>query len=181
MESQGLSEYRFNLFRSCLLRECYSAIEEGDALRAAYAAHQADIFKEYSLIEHHHLKEIIWLGYGCYADLTKNEGMTEQSAKERKLIKGTIEKIRTFDTEYLYALAKDGSDVASRLTISGVSENTLRALIDHELERREKDREENIKKEEIKIKKAANSIKLWGFLFTLANGLILAFYKNWIG
>ena len=26
-----------------------------------------------------------------------------------------------------------------------------------------------------------NKIKLWGFLFTLSNAVILAFYKNWLG
>jgi hypothetical protein len=181
LQSEGLNEYTYNLFRSSLLRKCYSAIENGDALTAAYAAHQANIFKEFSLLEHHHLKEIIWLGYVCYVDITKNEGMTEQAAKEKKLIKGAITKIRNFDTEYLFALANDGSAIAPRLTLSGVSENTLKSLIEHELDRRDKDREEKLKKEEIKIKKEANSIKLWGFLFTLANGLILALYKGWIG
>ncbi|MDL1989048.1 MAG: hypothetical protein LWX08_15690, partial [Deltaproteobacteria bacterium] len=151
------------------------------ALRAAYTAHQAALFKEYSLFEHHHLKEIIWLGYGCYVDLSKNEDITEQAAKEQRLIKSAIPKIRNFDSEYLYALVNDGSNIRSRLSISGIEENTLKALLEHELDRREKDREESLKKEEIKIKKTANSIKLWGFLFTVANGIILAFYKNWIG
>jgi hypothetical protein len=181
LESQGLEEYRYNLFRSVLLRECYSAIENGNALRAAYVTHQADLFKEYSLLEHHHLKEIIWLGYGCYVDITKNKGMTEQAVKEKKLINGAITKLRGLDIEYLFAIANDGDEIGSRISVSGISENTLKALIDHELQRREIDREEGLAKEEIKLKKTENSIKLWGFLFTLANGFILAFYKNWIG
>ncbi len=181
LEKQGLNEYRFNLFRSCLLRRCYTAIEEEDALDAVYAAYQADIFKEYSLLEHRHLKEIIWLGYGCYVDLVKNEGMTEHAAKEKKLIRGATKKIRSVDSELLYALAKDGGEIAPRLTVSGLSEATLKALVDHELERREQDRQVLLAKEEMKIKRAANSIKLWGFLFTLANGLILVLYKDWIG
>lgn len=181
LESQGLNEYRFNLFRSGLLRKCYLAIEKGESLRAAYAAHQAELLKEYSLLEHHHLKEIIWLGYGCYVDLSKNEEMTEQAAKEQRLIKSAIPKIRSFDTELLYALVNDGANIASRLSLSGIAENSLKALLEHELDRRNKDREETLKKEEIKINKAANRIKVWGFLFTVANGLILALYKNWLG
>lgn len=181
LEKQGLNEYRFNLFRSGLLRRCYTAIEEGDALDAVYSAYQADIFKEYSLLEHHHLKEIIWLGYGCYVDIVKNEGLTEPAAREKKLIKGATNKIRNLGSEFLYALAKNGSEIAPRLTLSGLSEETLKALVGHELEKRERDRQELLAKEEMKIKRAANSIMLWGFLFTLANGLILALYKDWIG
>ena len=59
-------------------------------------------------------------------------------------------------------------------------QETLKALVDHELERRERDRQELLAKEEMKIKRAANSIMLWGFLFTLANGLILALYLSLI-
>lgn len=181
LEKQGLNDYRFNLFRSGLLRRCYTAIEEGDALNAVYSAYHADIFKEYSLLEHHHLKEIIWLGYGCYVDIVKNEGLTEAAAREKRLIKGAANKIRSLDPEFLYALAKNGSEIAHRLTLSGLSEATLEALVANELERRERDRQELLAKEEMKIKRAANSIKLWGFLFTLGNGLILALYKDWIG
>lgn len=181
LEKQGLSEYRFNLFRSCLLRRCYTAIEEGDALDAVYAVYQADIHKEYSLLEHHHLKEILWLGYSCYVDIVKNKGLTEQAAKEKQLVKGATNKIRSIDAELLYALANDGGEIAPRLTLNGLSEDTLKALVAHELKRREQDRQELLVKEEMKIKRAANSIKLWGFLFTLANGLILALYRDWIG
>ena len=163
------------------MRECYTAIQDGDALRAAYAAHHAGLLKAYSLLELHDLKEIIWLGYSCYVDLAKNEGITEQAAKEKKLVIGAIAKIRGHDVEYLFALANDGHDISPRISVSGISENTLRALVQHELQRREQDREENLAREDIKIKKRANSIKLWGFLFTLANALILALYNKWIG
>lgn len=44
-----------------------------------------------------------------------------------------------------------------------------------------KNREDEFKEREIKIKENGNKIKLWGFLFTLANMLILALYKDWLG
>jgi len=59
LEEKDLNGYKFDLFRSSLLRECYLAIEDGNALGAAYAAHQANLFKELSILEEPHLKEII--------------------------------------------------------------------------------------------------------------------------
>lgn len=180
LQSHGLVEHQSNLLRSGLLREAYTATEEGDAPRAALAVHQANIFKEYSLLEHHHLKEILWLGYGCYKDLVKNEGLTENAAKEQKLLNGVIKKLREYGDEFLYALSQDGQEIGPRVSVSGVSETSLKALIEHELQRREQDRAESHAKEELKIKKMANRIKIWGFLFTLANALILALYKDWL-
>ena len=181
LDSQGLHEYKFALARSGMIRACYEAIEQGDALKSSFAIYQSDIFKEYSKLEHHHLKEIIWLGYQCYLSLVRNEGMTEKSAIEQKLISAAQKKVRNSETSLLYALTHDGKEVASRLAIKDISEETLHALIEFELDRREKDKEESIKAEEIKISKSANKIKLWGFLFTLANALLLAAYKNWLG
>lgn len=181
LQSHGLIEHQYNLLRSGLLREAYTAVQEGDAPRAALAVHQANIFKEYSLLEHHHLKEILWLGYGCYQDMVKNEGITENAAKEKKLFSGVAKKLREYGSELLYAFSHDGQEIGSRISVSGVSEASLKALIEHELQRREQERAERHAKEELKIKKMANRIKLWGFLFTLANALILALYKDWLG
>jgi len=127
------------------------------------------------------LKEILWLGYGCYQDMMKNEGMTENAAKEKKLFNGVAKKLREYSSELLYTFSHDGQEIGSRISVSGVSEASLKALIEHELQRREQERAESHAKEEIKIKKMANRIKLWGFLFTLANALILALYKDWLG
>jgi len=179
--SEELNQYEFNLFRSSNLRVCYTAIAEGDALKAAYSAHMGNIFKEFSLLENHHLKEIIWLGYLCYVDLSKNEELTEKAAREKQLINSAIAKIRTYETDMLSVFIKDGKDISPRISISGVDESTLSALIEHEVEERNRDKEESLKREELKLKKIDSQIKLWGFLFTLANGLILAFYKNWLG
>lgn len=181
LETEGLHEYRFNLMRSVFLRRCYASIEEGDALRAAYASHLAALFKEYSLLEHYHLKEIIWLGYGCYVELCKNEELTRESAKEQRLIKGALPKIASMETEILYAIANDGNNIGTRLGLSGISESTLKSLLLHELDRRTKDKEEYFKNREIAIKEKDNRLKIWGFLFTLANAVILAFYKKWTG
>lgn len=65
--------------------------------------------------------------------------------------------------------------------VNGISEESLKALLTHELEERDKDREDEFKEREIKIKENGNKIKLWGFLFTFANMLILALYKDWLG
>ena len=180
LDAQSLPEYKFKLIKSSLLRECYSSIQDGDAAEAAFAAHLAGVFSCYSLLEHHHLKEIIWLGYTCYVDLAKNGAMTEQSAKERRLIAGIVDKICTFDTAYLYALSKDCGDIESRLKVAGVSGATLKALVDHELDKRSKANAENLQLEEIRTKKTGNSVVLWGFFFTLVNGLIWAFYNWWL-
>lgn len=181
LEKLGLEEHRFNLIRAICISQCRIEIEKGNALDAAFLSYRADKIKESLLFEGHHLKEIIWLGYSCYVDIVKNEGTTELSAKENKLIKGASNKIRNLDSEFLYALANDGNDIAPRITLSGLAESTLKSLVQHELDRRERDRQENFTNEEIAIKRKANSIKLWGFLFTLVNGIILALYKDWIG
>lgn len=181
LETEGLHEYIFDLIRSSNLRKCYVSIENGDALEAAYASHQAALFKEYSLLENHHLKEIIWLGYGCYVELCKNEGLNRESAKEQRLIKGALPKIANIETELLYAIANDGNNIGVRLGLCGISESTLKSLLLHELDRRTKDKEEYFKNREIAIKEKDNRLKIWGFMFTLANAVILVFYKKWIG
>lgn len=181
LESEGMDDYRFNLDRSCFLRETYTAIESGNALRAAYSAHMAGLFKEFSLLENHHLKEIIWLGYSCYLDLSKNENLTEKVAKEKRLLNGAVLKIKSFETELLSVFVKDGKPISPRLGLAGIDESTLKALIEHEVDKREKDQEASLRAEELKLKRLDSKIKLWGFLFTLANGLILILYKNWLG
>jgi hypothetical protein len=121
LQSHGLIEHQSNLLRSGLLRKAYTAVQKGDAPRAALAAHQANIFKEYSLLEHHHLKEILWLGYGCYQDMVKNEGITENAAKEQKLLNRVAKKLREYGDEFLYALSHDNQEIGPRVSVSGVS------------------------------------------------------------
>lgn len=179
LDSHGLQNYKFNLLRSVALRRCYTAIEEGDALEAVFCSHHSNIFKEYSLLENDHLKEIIWLGYSCYVDLTKNESMSAQAVKENKLINKAVQKIHGFKTEYLYALVNDDNEIAPRLTLSGIPESTLKALVSHELESRGKDRDERLTREEIEIKRKSHKLKVWGTIVTIFNVLILALYKFW--
>ena len=45
----------------------------------------------------------------------------------------------------------------------------------------ESDIEEEFRVRDLKIKEKTNKIKLWGFLFNLANALLLALYKDWLG
>lgn len=178
---EGLTTYSHNLARSSCLRHCYEAIEAGDALTAASCAHRAAIFKEFSLLEDEHLKEILWQGYNCYFDLSKNQGATQESVKEQRLIKAVSPKIKSLTNDLIYTFINDGLAIGSRIGVNGISEETLKSLLTHELEEREKDREAEFKEREISIKENGNKIKLWGFLFILANGLILALYKDWLG
>jgi hypothetical protein len=181
LEKEGLTTYWYNLARSSCLRHCYEAIENGDALLAASCAHRASIFKEFSLLEDEHLKEILWQGYNCYIDLAKNLNSTQESVKEQRLIKVVSPKIKALPNDLIYTFVNDGLAIASRIGVNGISDETLKALLTHELEEREKDKENDFKEREIQIKEKGNKIKLWGFLFTLANMLILALYKDWLG
>lgn len=181
LEQEGLTTYWHNLARSSSLRHCYEAIENGDALTAASSAHRASIFKEFSLLEDEHLKEILWLGYNCYFDLVKNLSSTQESVKEQRLIKAVLPKIKAITSDLIYTFVNDGLAIAPRIGVNGISDETLKSLLTHELDEREKDRETEFKEREIKIKEDGNRIKLWGFIFTLVNGIILALYKNWLG
>lgn len=179
LQKEGLMVYFYNLARSGGLRNCYEAIENGDAVTAAYCCHMANIYKEFSLLEDEHFKEIIWLGYNCYFDLVKNEGATPDSVKEMRLIKAAGPKIKSLDSELIYALVKDGLNIGNRIGIIGVTEETLKTLLEHELDKRNKTQEDQYKEREIKIKENDNKLKLWGLIFTIANAIILALYKNW--
>lgn len=181
LEQEGLTTYWYNLARSSNLRRCYEAIENGDALTAASCAHRASIFKEFSLLENEHLNEMLWQGYNCYFDLVKNHSSTQESVNEQRLIKAISPKIKALTNDLIYAFVNDGLAIAPRIGVNGISDETLKSLLTHELDKREKDRETEFKEREIKIKENGNRIKLWGFLFTLANGIILALYKDWLG
>ncbi|MFT7403831.1 hypothetical protein [Zhongshania sp.] len=181
LRQEGLTTYWYNLARSSNLRNCYEAIESGDALMAVSCAHRASLFKELSLLEGEHLKEILWQGYNCYFDLAKNQGATQGSVKEQRIIKAISPKIKALTNDFLYTFINDGLAIGVRIGVNGVSEETLKALLTHELEEREKGKENEFKEREIKIKENGNKIKRWGSLFTLANALILALYKNWLG
>jgi len=177
LEKEGLTTYWYNLARSSSLRHCYDAIEKGDALTAAHCAHRASIFKEFSLLEDEHLKEILWQGYNCYFDLVKNQGATQESIKEQRLINAVSPKIKALTNNLIYTFVNDGLTIGSRIGVNGISEETLKSLLAHELEEREKNRESEFKEREIRIKESGNKMKLWGFLFTVANVIILALYK----
>jgi predicted RNA-binding Zn-ribbon protein involved in translation (DUF1610 family) len=180
LEKEGLMTYWYNLARSSNLRRCYEAIEKGDTLTAVYSCHIANIFKEYSLLEDDHLKEILWLGYNCYFDLEKNKNTSIDSIKEVVLIRSLLPKIKSLDEELIYSFINDGLDIGSRIGVSGIAEETLKSLLEHELEKRKKIGEDTFKERDIRTKESSNKIKIWMVLFTLVNALILTFYKNWL-
>lgn len=180
LQKEKLMTYFYNLARSTNLRNCYEAIEKGDSITAAHSCHMANIFKEFSLLEDDHIKEIIWLGYNCYFDLVRNQGATVESVNEIRAIKSLKPKINSLDTELIYSLVNDGLIIGKRIGVTGIAEETLKTLLEHELEQRNETKEAAYREREIRIKEKGNRIKLWGFLFTLANALILAFYKDWL-
>lgn len=180
LQKEGMYTYFFNLARSCNLRQCYEAIEKDDTLEAVLRCHNANLFKECSLLEDEHLKEILWLGYNYYFDLIKNEGATPESIRETGLIGSIRPKIRSLESDFIYSLVNDGKNISNRINITGVSEETLKSLLKHELERRNMDQESKYKERELVLKEKDTKIKIWGFLFTLANAIILAWYKDWL-
>lgn len=181
LEAEGLMTYWYNLARSACLRKCYEAIENGEIIKAVHSCHSANIFKEYSLLEDEHLKEILWIGYVTYCDLFKNQDTTMEAAKEMRLIKALGPKIKSLDNQWIYSLISDGMDIGKRIGVSGIAEQTLKSLLEHELSQRNKRDEALLKERELQVQEKSNKIKLWGFLFTLVNAMILAWYKDWLG
>ena len=181
LEAVGLMTYWYNLARSTCLRKCYEAIENGEIITAVHSCHLANIFKEYSLLEDEHLKEILWIGYVTYCDLFRNQETTIEAVKEIRLIKALGPKIKSLDNEFIYTLIHAGMAIGQSLGVCGIKEQTLKSLLEHELNQRNKSDEASIKERELQIQEKSNKIKLWGFLFTLANALILAWYKDWLG
>lgn len=181
LETEGMTTYWHKLARSSNLRHCYEAIKMNDTLTAVHSCHKASIYKEFSILENEHLKEILWLGYNCYYDLIKNQGSTPESIKEQRLIKSALPKIKSLNNELIFTLVNDGQQIGSRIGINGISEDSLKSLLEYELEKRETNRESEFKEREINIKEIGSKIKLWGFLITLSNALILVFYKYWLG
>lgn len=181
LEAEGLMTYWYNLARSACLRKCYEAIENGEIIKAVHSCHSANIYKEYSLLEDEHLKEILWIGYVTYCDLFKNQDTTIEAAKEMQLIKALGPKIKSLDNQWIYSLISDGMDIGKRIGVSGIAEQTLKSLLEHELSERNKRDEALLKERELQVQEKSNKIKLWGFLFTLVNAMILAWYKDWLG
>jgi hypothetical protein len=181
LEREGLKEYQYNLLRSISIRDCYKNIEEGNALRAVWASNRAEIYKEFSLLEMHHFKEIMWLGYTCYIDLNKNDKATVESVKQQKLINSVLPKIKALNNETLFAYSQDDEDIAPRIATQGLTESTLTSLLKHEIEDRNSKSEKYFQTEDLKVKNKANSLKALAIVFTLVNGAILALYKNWLG
>lgn len=181
LEAEGLMTYWYNLARSACLRKCYEAIENGEIIKAVHSCHSANIFKEYSLLEDEHLKEILWIGYVTYCDLFKNQDTTMEAAKEMQLIKALGPKIKSLDNQWIYSLISDGMDIGKRIGVSGIAEQALKSLLEHELSERNKRDEALLKERELQVQEKSNKIKLWGFLFTLVNAMILAWYKDWLG
>lgn len=181
LESEGLMTYRYNLARSSCLRGSYEAIEANDIVKAVHSCHLANIFKEYSLLEDEHLKEILWIGYLTYCDLAKNQDATIESAKEIRLVKSISQKIKAIEGNVAYSLVNDDLEIGKRIGVTGIAERTLKSLLEHELNERSKNDDLMLKEREVREKEMGNKIKIWGFLFTLVNAIILALYKDWLG
>ena len=136
----------------------------------------ADMERSLGLIKCHS-----FLGYSCYVDLTNNRQTKLDFVKEKKSIDSLLPKIEVLSDKILFALSKYEVEIAPRLGVQGISEKTLQSLFEHELQKRANERDRNLKNQELEIKKKANRLKYWGIAFTLINGLVLVFYKNWPG
>ena len=159
LKAEGLMTYWYNLARSASLRKCYEAIENGDIVTAVHRCHYANIYKEFSLLEDEHLKEILWIGYITYCDITRNQDTTMEAAKEMRLIKALGPKIKSLDDELIYSLINDGIDIGKRIGVSGIAEQTLKSLLEHELNQRNKRDETLLKERELQLQEKSNKIK----------------------
>lgn len=85
------------------------------------------------------------------------------------------------ETEILYAIANDGNIIGTRLGLSGISESILKSLLQHELDRRAKNKEEDFKNREIAIKEKDNRLRTWLFVHLGKCAYTCFYIKKWAG
>ena len=77
LEREEANEYKAKLYTSCSFGSVHRRAEEGNVEKATEEAFLAGISVNFQLLENRHFKEIIWLGYQTYANLTQNEGISQ--------------------------------------------------------------------------------------------------------
>ncbi len=130
LDAEKFHAHRHDLARSGFIHRCYTAIENGDSLDAANSAQTAAIFRNLSILEDHHLKEILWLGYSCYVDIVRNQSTDTAAAKEIRLVGDVAKKVESLDNSFLKTLVKDGRPIGPRISVSSLEESTLKAIFE---------------------------------------------------
>jgi hypothetical protein len=166
---EDADEYRMKLLTSSFLNAVHTKSVAGDSENAAMAAFRAALCFNLQLFSNPHYKEIIWLGYQVYVDLKHNSGLSSDEAREKLLLDQVAMKLKGFSDPHLLSLSKADSPISVPLGVKGVRENGLKALLEHEVERRKKANDEDLKRREIAVKEREYSLKKWGFIITLVN------------
>jgi hypothetical protein len=172
LKREGADGNSVQLIISSFFHEVYTKAEEGDSEGAARAAYRAAIFMNLQLLENEHYKEIIWLGYRAYVNLRQNEGISQEEAQEKLLVEQAAEKLRNFSYAHLISLSQAEDPLSVPLGVKGVREKGLRALVEHEVERRKKAPEEAFRSREVSAKESEQTIKKW-HLYVVILGLLV--------
>lgn len=172
IEREGAANYKAMLLTSLFFSGVQKFAKEGDIEQACESAFMAAIFVNHQLLENVHYKEIIWLGYQAYADLRQNEGMSPEEAREKLVVDQVAEKLKNLTDPHLLSLSQADAPLSVPLGVKGVREKGLRALVDHEVERRKRATEEELRNREVTVKERESKLKVWGLVVTVINVLI---------
>ncbi|KRS20885.1 hypothetical protein AAY72_12090 [Alishewanella sp. WH16-1] len=172
LKREGANEYSNQLITSSFFHEVHTKLDEGDSEGAARAAFRAALFINLQILENEHYKEIIWLGYQAYADLRQNEGLNPDEAREKLVVEQVARKLKSLSDPYLLSLSQSDDPLSVPLGVNGVRENGLRALVQHELERRKRATEEELRNREVTVKERESKLKMLGLVVTVINVLI---------
>jgi hypothetical protein len=162
LDVEGLKVSLFELLQSIHLNRCLQATKDGNVADAAFHAHKSSIYKIKSVLEDEHLNEILWLGHRCYVDLKLNEESDEAIAREKLLIHGAKETIKNIDDSLLFSLFKDSAPISQRLNLEGIRDETLKSLVEYEIQKRDSDKKESHNQKELSIKSSERWAK-WVF------------------
>jgi len=168
---EGADEYRMKMLTGMFLNETHTMASEGNTEKSARAAFGAALLFNLQLLNNPHYKEIVWLGYQAYVNLKHNEGLTSEEAREKLLLEQVATKLKGLSDPHLLSISKVETALSVLLGVKGVRESGLKALVEHELERRKRANEEGIKEREVVIKEREFPLKQWGLIFTVINVL----------
>jgi hypothetical protein len=179
LDREGADEYKAKLHTSSSFGDTHRMAVEGNFEKATEKAFTAGIFVNFQLLENPHFKEIIWLGYQAYANLTQNEGISHEEAQEKLLVDQVANKLRSFSDAHLLSLSQADDPISIPLGVNGVREKGLHALVVHEIERRKKATEEKLRNREVTVKEKESKLKQWGLVLTVVNvtiGILVSIY-----
>jgi hypothetical protein len=176
IEREGATNYKAMLLAAIFFNAVQKYAKEGDIEQACESAFMAAIFVNHQLLENIHYKEIIWLGYQAYADLRQNEGMSPEEAREKLVVDQVAEKLKNLSDPHLLSLSQADDPLSVPLGVKGVREKGLRALVEHEVERRNKAPEEAFRSREVSAKESEQAIKRWHLYVVILALLVKVIY-----